>query len=562
MEEEFLTLHTSLAPEALKEKLRRWEPWSHRLDFDNRVSTLDCVRRVPFTEWPLRKFRHAALAVPFAELAGGRLLDIGCNAGHNSIYAALTYQFSTTGVDIDPRHIEAARFLAGLAGTSSEFELASAETFSRPGEFDVVLHFDTLYHLRNSLLSLRRAFENLKPGGYLALETHVFEQPQDINLTRLTPLRNSDRTNFWPLKTAILKKNLELIGFGHVEEVKSADSLAQSQTQEVGRVMLVARKPKASAQEIIKRAMADRSVYDAMAARENEVWGKVLPDRERSEAQTEDVEASAMLGIARDTSSLLWITAKKRLTFEHGLTLGCGAGRRERELVSWGVCRSFHGIDVSEKAIAAARQIAKEQNLPLTYEVADLNFVELPEKAFDLVVAQTCLHHVLFLERVAEQVWRSLKSDGYLWIHDFIGETQGQYDAERLSIMNRILAILPEKFRKNKINGKLVTEIKRPEPGHLGSPFESIRSGEIVPVFQRWFTIEWELEFDAFLHLIVPHGTRTAYLENEDTKALFEILMLLDHLCIEEEIVQPRGGQYLMRPRAINDIPAKSTTSE
>ena len=194
--------------------------------------------------------------------------------------------------------------------------------------------------------------------------------------------------------------------------------------------------------------------------------------------------------------------------------------------------------------------------------MADLNFLELPEKAFDLVVAQTCLHHVLFLERVAEQVWRSLKSDGYLWIHDFIGETQGQYDAERLSIVNRILAILPEKFRKNKINGKLVTEIKRPEPGHLGSPFESIRSGEIVPVFQRWFTIEWELEFDAFLHLIVPHGTRTAYLENEDTKALFEILMLLDHLCIEEEIVQPRGGQYLMRPRAINDIPAKSTTSE
>jgi hypothetical protein len=29
--------------------------------------------------------------------------------------------------------------------------------------------------------------------------------------------------------------------------------------------------------EIVRRAMADRSVYDAMAARENEVWGKILP---------------------------------------------------------------------------------------------------------------------------------------------------------------------------------------------------------------------------------------------------------------------------------------------
>ncbi|PYJ04413.1 MAG: hypothetical protein DME39_07030 [Verrucomicrobia bacterium] len=311
------------------------------------------------------------------------------------------------------------------------------------------------------------------------------------------------------------------------------------------------------AQEIIRRAMSERSVYDAMAARENQVWGKILPDLERSQTRAEDAEASLHLDVSRHFSSLLRVAQERNLKFENGLTLGCGAGRCERDLVSRGVCRSFHGIDISEEAIAAAREIAKEQNLPLTYEVADLNFVELPEKRFDLVVAQTCLHHVLFLERVAEQAWHSLKSNGYLWIHDYVGETQQQYDPKRLSIMNQVLAVLPEKFRKNKINGRLVTEIKRPEPGHLGSPFESIRSGEIVPVFQRWFTIEWKLEFDAFLRLVVPQGTRSAYLENEDTKALFEILMLLDHLCIEEKIVPPAGGQYLMRPRMVDDVPAK-----
>ncbi len=311
--------------------------------------------------------------------------------------------------------------------------------------------------------------------------------------------------------------------------------------------------------EIVRRAMADRSVYDAMAARENEVWGKILPDRERSEAAIEDTKASIELRVARHFSSRSTLARERKLKFEHGLTLGCGAGRCERELLRNGVCRTFHGIDISEDAIAAAREIAKEQNLPLTYEVADLNFLELPEKTFDLVVAQTCLHHMLFLERVAEQVWRSLKADGYLWIHDFVGETQGQYDLKRISIMNQILAILPEKFRKNKITGRLVTEIKRPEPGHLGSPFESIRSSEIVPVFQRWFTVEWKLEFDAFLRLVVPQGTRAAYLENEDTKALFEILMLLDDLCIKEEIVRPSGGQYLLRPKPPNEIQEKTT---
>ncbi len=120
--------------------------------------------------------------------------------------------------------------------------------------------------------------------------------------------------------------------------------------------------------------------------------------------------------------------------------------------------------------------------------------------------------------------------------------------------MNEILSVLPEKFRVNRINNKTVTEIKTPIPGHLGSPFEKIRSEEIVPVFERYFTIEWKREFTALLHLIAPPGTRAAYVENADTKALFEILLMLDQLCIQEGIVKPTGGQYLMRPRADRSV--------
>ena len=50
------------------------------------------------------------------------------------------------------------------------------------------------------------------------------------------------------------------------------------------------------AEEIIKRAMADRGVYDAMAARENEVWGKILPDLERSEAAIEEMQSQRETG--------------------------------------------------------------------------------------------------------------------------------------------------------------------------------------------------------------------------------------------------------------------------
>jgi 2-polyprenyl-3-methyl-5-hydroxy-6-metoxy-1,4-benzoquinol methylase len=304
------------------------------------------------------------------------------------------------------------------------------------------------------------------------------------------------------------------------------------------------------AREIIERAMADRKTYEEMASREGDFWGRVLPSWEHSEARAQDAVAAAELRLARHRGSLRRLAKEKELKFEKGLTLGCGAGRLERSLLHDGVCRSFHGVDISEQAIAEAQETAKREDLPLSYEVGDLNFLELPKKTYDLVVAQTSLHHVLFLEHVAEQIHGCLKDDGYLWVHDFIGETQGQYDPKRLSLINRLLAILPEKFRANRMSGRIKTKVTSPEPGRLSSPFEKIRSGEIVAVFERWFTIEWKREFGAFLHWVVPPGTRMAFTENADTKALFELLMLLDQLCVEEGIVRPAGGQYLMRPRA------------
>ncbi|MGC2627355.1 MAG: class I SAM-dependent methyltransferase, partial [Candidatus Udaeobacter sp.] len=158
--------------------------------------------------------------------------------------------------------------------------------------------------------------------------------------------------------------------------------------------------------EIVKQAMTDRSVYDAMAARENEVWGTILPALEDSQDKLEDATATASLNANRHQSYLIGVAREKNLRFRHGLTIGCGAGRLERALLQEEICSTLHGIDISEKAIAAARQIAREKNLALTYEVADVNFIKLPEKTFDLVAAQTSLHHILFLERVAEQVWR------------------------------------------------------------------------------------------------------------------------------------------------------------
>ena len=305
------------------------------------------------------------------------------------------------------------------------------------------------------------------------------------------------------------------------------------------------------AQQIIDRAMSDRSVYEEMARKEASHWGSFLVTRERSQIQEKDQAAAATLRLHRDELSFVqWARANRRV-FQTGLSIGCGEGRAERHMLASGICRQFHGIDVAEDALAEAR--AKAANLPLSYEVADINFTRLPERKYDLVVAQTCLHHVLHLENAAEQICRTLQPGGVLWLHDYIGETQFQYSDERIEIANRIIASLPAKYRYNHLHQRELKPVVRPEPGKIASPFESIRSAEIVPVFRRWFDVIEQRESTSLHHLVVPGGTRAAYAEIEEGRALFDLIMLIDQICIRHGILTPTNGQYIMTPKKVVD---------
>lgn len=169
------------------------------------------------------------------------MLDVGCNAGYNCIYAAKKYGLFCTGIDVVPPYIESARFLAETAGINAKLFIASAETFSRPEEFDVALHFGTLYHLPNPVLSLRTTFDNLRPGGYLALETQVYDHPEDSNICYFMHMQNNDPTNFWAMSSSVLTKFLELVGFREIRQLKLVP--VEGLAKHMARIILVARKP-------------------------------------------------------------------------------------------------------------------------------------------------------------------------------------------------------------------------------------------------------------------------------------------------------------------------------
>jgi len=236
-----LHLQTQKSPEELTARLREFEPWGHKITFSNGVSTQALEQRVPFNEHTLGKVKALEGAIPLADMRGGKVLDIGSNTGHNSIYIATAYDMIPTGIDVTQRHIDVSSMLAEMAGIQTNFQFGDAETFIEPEIFDLVLHFGTLYHLPNPLLSLQSSWKNLKPGGWLALETQVYEHPGDPNICYFMHMHNNDKTNFWALSTHVIDTWLTLQGFVDITILKTVkmDFLGP----DMARVIMIARKP-------------------------------------------------------------------------------------------------------------------------------------------------------------------------------------------------------------------------------------------------------------------------------------------------------------------------------
>ena len=93
------------------------------------------------------------------------------------------------------------------------------------------------------------------------------------------------------------------------------------------------------------------------------------------------------------------------------LDLGCGFGWFCRWARQNGAAQ-VRGIDVSERMLARAR--ATTQDAAITYDRADLEELELPAGAFDVVYSSLALHYIVNLERLLTQVRVSLRPGGRL----------------------------------------------------------------------------------------------------------------------------------------------------
>lgn len=161
-------------------------------------------------------------------------------------------------------------------------------------------------------------------------------------------------------------------------------------------------------------------------------------------------------------------------TFERALTIGCGTGGLERDLVRRNLVQRIDAFDGSITSLAIASKQAAEEGMQsrIRYFASDFNAPALPEATYDLVLFQESAHHVLRLEKLFHAVLRALKPDGLVYLDEYVGPSRFEWNDERMEPIRRIYDALDPTLRA-------VPYLDCPVM--IDDPSEAVRSSEIEP---------------------------------------------------------------------------------
>jgi 2-polyprenyl-3-methyl-5-hydroxy-6-metoxy-1,4-benzoquinol methylase len=228
-----------VSEDAARSFLLRHAPWRMELKFSSGPKASDGAIFEPFNTAPLNKLRILMEHIPHEKFRGGGVLDVGFNAGYNSLYLAQAFGANVTGIDVAAKHKVVADELAAMLQLKAELLLASAEEFERQNFFDVILHLGTLYHLANPVRSLERCFRSLKPGGWFALETICYRGSTDHAICKWIHGFGGDRTNFWALGEGAIESIAKYCGISDLRIV--LEVWPEAYKREMSRVIWVGR---------------------------------------------------------------------------------------------------------------------------------------------------------------------------------------------------------------------------------------------------------------------------------------------------------------------------------
>lgn len=166
--------------------------------------------------------------------------------------------------------------------------------------------------------------------------------------------------------------------------------------------------------------------------------------------------------------------------FRRALSIGCGTGALERDLVLRNLCGHVDAFDGSVASLALARSEARQHGMEgrIRYFASDFNRAVLPAGTYDLVLFHQSLHHVERLEHLFRGVMGALSPDGLLYLDEYVGPSRDAWGRATLRDAEAVYKTIPRAARRHD---------SVPPPVQADDPSEAVRSGEILPLLRVGF---------------------------------------------------------------------------
>ncbi|MCH8902758.1 MAG: class I SAM-dependent methyltransferase [Bacteroidetes bacterium] len=208
---------------------------------------------------------------------------------------------------------------------------------------------------------------------------------------------------------------------------------------------------------------------------------------------------------------------------------GCGEGHLELKFASLGNFQIIEAFDIVEANIRVAKEDAGKQGLEkkINFFTQDIYDYLFGQEKYDLVYFNSSLHHFKNVEKIIDSAKSSLKNDGLLIINEYTGPARFQWTKEQLQKVNKLLADMPESFRKKWKTNLIKKREYRPGLFRmiLSDPSEAVESGRILPALRSQLS---ELEYSAMggniLHLLLKDIAHNFLEDNIETTQLLEKL--------------------------------------
>ena len=184
--------------------------------------------------------------------------------------------------------------------------------------------------------------------------------------------------------------------------------------------------------------------------------------------------------------------------FASAVSLGCGEGALERDLLSKGLCASVLGIDISTAVLKLAKARAESAGLTgVRYQQGDLNTLKLPAATFDAAFFHQSLHHVEDLDSCLSATVSALRPGALVYIDEYVGPSRGEWSTAHIKEAAELFARLPASVRRSR-------RLKLPVDWR--DPTEAVRSSHILAAVSRHFTVLDRRDYGGnYLSVIHPH---------------------------------------------------------